>query len=33
MRKVDPSIKLLSSFPSEGTLKLGGDQFDYVCPQ
>jgi alpha-N-arabinofuranosidase len=32
MRKVDPSIKLLSSFPSEGTLKLAGDQIDYLCP-
>jgi alpha-N-arabinofuranosidase len=32
MRRVDPTIKLLSSFPSEGTLKLAGDQVDYLCP-
>jgi alpha-N-arabinofuranosidase len=32
MRKADPSIKLLSSFPSEGTLKLAGGQIDYLSP-
>lgn len=32
MRKVDPTIRLLSSFPSEGTLRLAGDQLDYLCP-
>lgn len=32
MRKVDPSIKLLSSFPSKGTLRSAGDLLDYVAP-
>jgi alpha-N-arabinofuranosidase len=32
MRQVDPAIKVLSSFPSAGTLKLGGGYLDYLCP-
>ncbi len=32
MRRVDPAIKILSSFPSEDTLKLGGGYLDYLCP-
>jgi alpha-N-arabinofuranosidase len=32
MKGVDSSIKLLSSFPSAETLKLGGGSLDYLCP-
>ena len=32
MRRVDPAIKVLSSFPSADTLKLGGGYLDYLCP-
>lgn len=32
MRKADPSIKILSSFPSADTLKEGGGYLDYLCP-
>jgi alpha-L-arabinofuranosidase len=32
MRRVDPSIRVLSAFPSEDTLRLGGDEVDYLCP-
>lgn len=32
MRSVDPAIKILSSFPSAETLKLGGGYLDYLCP-
>jgi alpha-N-arabinofuranosidase len=32
MRQADPSIKILSSFPSADTLKLGGGYLDYLCP-
>ncbi len=32
MREVDPSITLLSSYPTAGVLKQAGDQIDYVCP-
>jgi alpha-N-arabinofuranosidase len=32
MRKVDPSITLLSSYPTAGVLKQAGDAIDYVCP-
>lgn len=32
MKRVDPSIKILSSFPSAETLKLGGGYLDYLCP-
>ena len=32
MRKVDPSIKILSSFPSTQTLSEGGGYLDYLCP-
>ena len=32
MRRVDPAIKILSSFPSADTLKLGGGYLDYLCP-
>ena len=32
MRKVDPSIRILSSFPSADTLKEGGGYLDYLCP-
>ena len=32
MREADPSITLLSSFPTEGVLKGAGDQLGYVCP-
>jgi alpha-L-arabinofuranosidase len=32
MREADPSIKLLSSYPTEGVLRGAGDQLDYVCP-
>jgi alpha-N-arabinofuranosidase len=32
MRKVDPTIKLLSSYPSAGVLRRAGTVLDYVCP-
>ena len=32
MRQVDPSIKVLSSFPSANTLREGGGYLDYLCP-
>jgi alpha-N-arabinofuranosidase len=32
MREVDPSITLLSSYPTAGVLRKSGDQIDYVCP-
>lgn len=32
MRRADPKIKVLSSFPSADTLKLGGGYLDYLCP-
>jgi alpha-L-arabinofuranosidase len=32
MRRVDPAIKILSSFPSADTLKMGGGYLDYLCP-
>lgn len=32
MRAADPTIKLLSSFPTEGAAKAGGDQLDFLCP-
>jgi alpha-L-arabinofuranosidase len=32
MRRVDPGIKILSSFPSADTLKMGGGYLDYLCP-
>jgi alpha-L-arabinofuranosidase len=32
MRKVDPTIKILSSYPSTQTLSEGGGYLDYLCP-
>jgi alpha-L-arabinofuranosidase len=32
MRRADPAIKVLSSFPSEGMLQAGGGYLDYLCP-
>jgi alpha-N-arabinofuranosidase len=32
MREADPSITLLSSFPTEGVLRGAGDMLSYVCP-
>lgn len=32
MKRVDPSIKLLAAFPSEGLLQKAGPYLDYVCP-
>jgi alpha-N-arabinofuranosidase len=32
MQKVDPSIKLLSSFPTPSLLDAAGSSFDYLCP-
>ena len=32
MKEVDPSIKLLSSYPSPGVLKQAQELLDYVCP-
>jgi alpha-L-arabinofuranosidase len=32
MRRADPTIKILSSFPSLETLKEGGAYLDYLCP-
>jgi hypothetical protein len=32
MRQADPAVKVLSSFPSADTLRLGGGYLDYLCP-
>jgi alpha-L-arabinofuranosidase len=32
MHEVDPSIKILSSFPSADTVRLAEGQLDYLCP-
>ena len=32
MRQADPSIQVLSSFPSAETLQAGGGYLDYLCP-
>ena len=32
MKKVDPTIELLSSYPTAGTLEKAGQWLDYVCP-
>jgi alpha-N-arabinofuranosidase len=32
MKKVDPSIRLLSSYPSRGVLHSAGNLVDFVCP-
>jgi alpha-N-arabinofuranosidase len=32
MKQVDPSITLLSSYPTAGVLQRAGDLIDYVCP-
>jgi len=32
MKKVDPSIKLMSSFPTRELLEAAGAAFDYLCP-
>jgi alpha-N-arabinofuranosidase len=32
MKKVDPTIKLLSSYPTAGVLEKAGRWLDYVCP-
>jgi alpha-N-arabinofuranosidase len=32
MRKVDPTLEVLSSFPSANTLREGGGYLDYLCP-
>ncbi len=32
MKQADPTIKLLSSYPSEGVLRKAGNLLDYVCP-
>ena len=32
MKKVDPSIKLLSSYPREGVFRKAGQFLDYACP-
>ncbi len=32
MRKADPSIELLSSYPTAGVLRQAGELIDYVCP-
>jgi alpha-N-arabinofuranosidase len=32
MKRADPSIKLLSSYPSEGVLREAADLIDYLCP-
>jgi alpha-N-arabinofuranosidase len=32
MKKIDPSIRLLSSYPSAGVLRQVGDLVDFVCP-
>jgi alpha-N-arabinofuranosidase len=32
MKKVDPSIRLLSSYPTAGVLRNAGELIDFVCP-
>ena len=32
MKRADPSIKILTSFPTEDTLEKGGGNVDYLCP-
>jgi len=32
MKKADPSIRLLSSYPTAGVLQRAGEWLDYVCP-
>ena len=32
MKAVDPTIKLMSSFPSDELIKVAGQYLDYVCP-
>jgi alpha-L-arabinofuranosidase len=32
MKKADPSIKLLSSYPNEGAFRRAGQFLDYACP-
>jgi alpha-N-arabinofuranosidase len=32
MKKADPTIELLSSYPTAGVLRQAGDLLDYVCP-
>jgi alpha-L-arabinofuranosidase len=32
MKKVDPSIRILGSYPSEGILRQAGHVIDFVCP-
>lgn len=32
MKKADPAIKLLSSYPKPGVLRRAGEWLDYVCP-
>jgi alpha-N-arabinofuranosidase len=32
MKKVDPSIKIFSSYPTPGVLQKAGEWLDYVCP-
>ncbi len=32
MKQADPSITLLSSYPTEGVLRRAGEWLDYVCP-
>ena len=32
MKKADPSISLMTSFPSQGVIRNGRDYIDYVCP-
>jgi len=32
MKKADPAIKLLSSYPTAGVLEKAGEWLDYVCP-
>lgn len=32
MRQADPTIKLLSSYPTAGVLRKAGELLDYVCP-
>jgi alpha-L-arabinofuranosidase len=32
MKKADPTIKLLSSYPTPGVMKQAGSLLDYVCP-
>jgi len=32
IKAVDPSVHLLSSFPSAGALRQAGEYFDYICP-